>query len=57
MSINDIIEDLKSDIQEKELLNETEDDETNKSQLNDEICNLKQELYNIFDIIDYGKSR
>lgn len=57
MSINDIIEDLKSNIQEKELLNETEDDETNKSQLNDEICNLKQELYNIFDIIDYGKSR
>lgn len=56
MSINDIIEDLKSDIQEKELLNEIEDDET-KSQLNDEICNLKQELYNIFDIIDYGKSR
>ena len=55
MSINDIIEDLKSEIKEKELLNETTGDVETKSQLNDEIWNLKQELNNIFEIIKHGK--
>lgn len=55
MSINDMIEDLKSEIQEKrELLNNTGDEET-KSRLYDEIQNLKQELNNIFEIVKHGK--
>lgn len=52
MSINDIIEDLKSEIEKtKKLLSETEDEET-KTVLDDMIWNLNQELNNIFKTIN-----
>lgn len=55
MSINDIIEDLKSDIQAtQDQLNETMDEES-RVQLEKNMDNYKQELYNIFEIIDHGK--
>ena len=57
MSINDMIEDLKSEIKEaEELLSVTEDEET-KTILNNTIWNLNQEINNIFKIISDGKSR
>lgn len=55
MSINDIIEDLKSDIQvTQDQINETMDKES-RVRLEKNMDNYKQELYNIFGIIDHGK--
>lgn len=55
MSINDIIEDLKSDIQAtRDQLNETMEEES-RAQLEKNMDNYKQELYNIFEIINHEK--
>lgn len=55
MSINDIMEDLKSDIQAtQDQINETMDEES-RVRLEKNMDNYKQELYNIFGIIDHGK--
>lgn len=55
MSINDIMEDLKSDIQAtQDQINETMDEES-RVRLEKNMDNYKQELCNIFEIIDHGK--